>query len=305
MLPDILSTIKTFNPVYKDRKFKGSHSDYYELMRLSRTIFLGNLPAKTKEEQIWALLRKNNNQFECKIKLCDMTKNSDTKELNTKPNQNKNEIKQNIPEKGNQKKPNTKSIQNKNEIEQNIPEKGNQNAMKSKPSSSHEEKNKNSSPDDSFINTSDKDKDSELSENSNCDSHFGHIKRIIMGRNRRNDLFCGFLFIEFNDRKDAIYYSNLLKGYSMDGNIITADIDYGFTEDRQFGRGFAGGSAQSDSKKQKIRQRTGQSFNREGTNIRQNNSAQEKQQGRYFEQTKRRHQNEHDDGKRRRWDHTD
>lgn len=69
----------------------------------------------------------------------------------------------------------------------------------------------------------------------------GHIKRIIMGLDKTRRTPCGFCFVIFFNRKDAEDAVTFLNGTKLDGRPIRVDIDWGFVEGRQFGRGRSGG----------------------------------------------------------------
>lgn len=72
-------------------------------------------------------------------------------------------------------------------------------------------------------------------------SRCGPIKKIIMGLDKIKKTPCGFCFVEFDDRESAMRSINFLNRTLMDGREITIDIDGGFEEGRQFGRGAEGG----------------------------------------------------------------
>ena len=68
-------------------------------------------------------------------------------------------------------------------------------------------------------------------------SFCGKIKRVIMGLNRYNHSPCGFAFIEYLERESAVISKYTLTGTILDGKVIRVDIDLGFEEGRQYGRG--------------------------------------------------------------------
>ena len=68
-------------------------------------------------------------------------------------------------------------------------------------------------------------------------SFCGKIKRVIMGLNRYNHSPCGFAFIEYLEKESAVISKNTLTGTILDGKAIRVDIDLGFEEGRQYGRG--------------------------------------------------------------------
>lgn len=72
-------------------------------------------------------------------------------------------------------------------------------------------------------------------------SRVGHIKRIIMGLDKVRRTPCGFCFVTFFNRRDAEDSVAFLNGTLLDERPIRVDIDWGFMEGRQFGRGKSGG----------------------------------------------------------------
>ena len=68
-------------------------------------------------------------------------------------------------------------------------------------------------------------------------SFCGKIKRVIMGLNRITKQPCGFAFIEFLTHEAAKTAKYTLTGMNIDGKQIRVDIDLGFEEGRQYGRG--------------------------------------------------------------------
>ena len=88
----------------------------------------------------------------------------------------------------------------------------------------------------------------------------GGIKRIIMGldRNTRyaNSLVlpqyhdssesrtpCGFCFVEYYSHAEALACLRYISGTKLDERIIRCDLDLGYRDGRQFGRGKSGGQA--------------------------------------------------------------
>ena len=68
-------------------------------------------------------------------------------------------------------------------------------------------------------------------------SFCGKIKRVIMGLNKMTKQQIGFAFIEFLDKESAKLSKNTLTGAVIDDKVIRVDIDVGFEEGRQYGRG--------------------------------------------------------------------
>eukprot|EP00834_Sanchytrium_tribonematis_P006676 NODE_514_length_6598_cov_0.571011.p4 type:complete len:216 gc:universal NODE_514_length_6598_cov_0.571011:3068-2421(-) len=76
----------------------------------------------------------------------------------------------------------------------------------------------------------------------------GPINKIIMGLDRIKKTPCGFCFVEFSSRDAAersVRYLNRLK---LDDQLIRVDLDYGFIEGRQFGRGRSGGQVRDEKR---------------------------------------------------------
>ena len=72
-------------------------------------------------------------------------------------------------------------------------------------------------------------------------SKCGPVKRIVMGLDRNNKTPCGFCFVEYFDRKGALLCKKFLDGTKLDDRFVRIDLDPGFREGRQFGRGRRGG----------------------------------------------------------------
>lgn len=79
----------------------------------------------------------------------------------------------------------------------------------------------------------------------------GSIKRIIMGLDKFKKTPCGFCFIEFDERSSALKSISYLKGTHLDGRDIQVDIDAGFEEGRQFGRGSTGGQISDERRRER------------------------------------------------------
>ncbi|KAI9316707.1 hypothetical protein BX666DRAFT_1946147 [Dichotomocladium elegans] len=74
----------------------------------------------------------------------------------------------------------------------------------------------------------------------------GEIKRIIMGLDRNNKTPCGFCFVEYYRRADALDCMKYINGTKLDERIIRCDLDPGFKEGRQYGRGKSGGQVRDE-----------------------------------------------------------
>ncbi|EGR46523.1 uncharacterized protein TRIREDRAFT_66012 [Trichoderma reesei QM6a] len=77
-------------------------------------------------------------------------------------------------------------------------------------------------------------------------SKCGEIKRIIMGLDRFNKTPCGFCFVEYYTHQDALDCMKYIGGTKLDERIIRTDLDPGFEEGRQYGRGKSGGQVRDE-----------------------------------------------------------
>lgn len=80
-------------------------------------------------------------------------------------------------------------------------------------------------------------------------SHFsqlGLVKAIHMGLDRVKKTPCGFCFVEYFSRRDALAAVALISGTKMDGRVIRVELDAGFQPGRQYGRGMSGGQVRDD-----------------------------------------------------------
>ncbi|KAF7731644.1 nuclear cap binding complex subunit [Apophysomyces ossiformis] len=77
-------------------------------------------------------------------------------------------------------------------------------------------------------------------------SKCGEIKRIIMGLDRNQKTPCGFCFVEYYHREDALDCMKYANGTKLDERVIRCDLDPGFKEGRQFGRGRSGGQVRDE-----------------------------------------------------------
>eukprot|EP00526_Cylindrotheca_closterium_P019818 CAMPEP_0113628244 /NCGR_PEP_ID=MMETSP0017_2-20120614/14633_1 /TAXON_ID=2856 /ORGANISM="Cylindrotheca closterium" /LENGTH=234 /DNA_ID=CAMNT_0000538539 /DNA_START=26 /DNA_END=730 /DNA_ORIENTATION=- /assembly_acc=CAM_ASM_000147 len=80
-------------------------------------------------------------------------------------------------------------------------------------------------------------------------SHFGQIgpvKNVQMGLDRFLKTPCGFCFVEYHSRKDALQAVANLSGTKLDGRVIRVELDAGFQPGRQYGRGVSGGQVRDD-----------------------------------------------------------
>ncbi|KAI9205093.1 putative nuclear cap binding protein subunit 2 [Polychytrium aggregatum] len=77
-------------------------------------------------------------------------------------------------------------------------------------------------------------------------SKAGEIKRIIMGLDRNLKTPCGFCFVEYYHRGDALDCMKFINGTKLDERIVRTDIDPGFRDGRQYGRGKSGGQVRDE-----------------------------------------------------------
>ncbi|KAI5189813.1 nuclear cap-binding protein subunit 2 [Nematocida sp. AWRm77] len=84
-------------------------------------------------------------------------------------------------------------------------------------------------------------------------SQSGKLRRVIMGLDAKTTSPCGFCFVEFTDGSTPIHARQMLARYMLDGKHIYIDLDSGFAENRQYGRGVGGGQAREDFVKKRRR----------------------------------------------------
>ena len=77
-------------------------------------------------------------------------------------------------------------------------------------------------------------------------SSIGEIKRLVMGLDRFQKTPCGFCFVEYYTHQDALDCMKYIGGTKLDERIIRTDLDEGFTEGRQYGRGKSGGQVRDE-----------------------------------------------------------
>lgn len=114
------------------------------------------------------------------------------------------------------------------------------------------------------------------------------IRRVIMGLNRNNRLFCGFAFVEFYSHADCASACTAAKDMVIDGQRVSVDMDYGFVDGRQWGRGFTGGSYRKDVRKKRIRPVQAGQGQRRYFDARADGRKRKVDNDRYFDQEKRR-----------------
>ena len=77
-------------------------------------------------------------------------------------------------------------------------------------------------------------------------SSVGELKRIIMGLDKFKRTPCGFCFVEYYRREDAESALKYLSKTRLDDRVIRCDLDPGFEDGRQFGRGKSGGQVRDE-----------------------------------------------------------
>ncbi len=67
-----------------------------------------------------------------------------------------------------------------------------------------------------------------------------------MGLDRFQKTPCGFCFVEYYTNQDALDCMKYIGGTKLDERIIRTDLDPGFVEGRQYGRGKSGGQVRDE-----------------------------------------------------------
>jgi nuclear cap-binding protein subunit 2 len=89
----------------------------------------------------------------------------------------------------------------------------------------------------------------------NVHSHFsqiGPVRRVVMGMDRFQKTPCGFGFVEYVHREDALLAIANLTSTLLDGRVIRVELDAGFQPGRQYGRGASGGQVRDDKRRGRI-----------------------------------------------------
>lgn len=90
----------------------------------------------------------------------------------------------------------------------------------------------------------------------------GGIKRIIMGLDRNQKTPCGFAFVEFYTHAEAVDCMRYVSGTKLDERVIRCDLDPGYKEGRQYGRGRSGGQVRDEYRQEYDAGRGGWGHNR-------------------------------------------
>lgn len=77
-------------------------------------------------------------------------------------------------------------------------------------------------------------------------SKCGEVKRLVMGLDRFQKTPCGFCFVEYYTHQDAVDCMKYIGGTKLDERLIRCDLDPGFEEGRQYGRGKSGGQVRDE-----------------------------------------------------------
>jgi nuclear cap-binding protein subunit 2 len=77
-------------------------------------------------------------------------------------------------------------------------------------------------------------------------AHIGPVKTVHMGVDRYRKTPCGFAFVEYYHRRDALEAVANLTGTKLDGRVIRVELDAGFQPGREMGRGLAGGQIRDE-----------------------------------------------------------
>lgn len=83
-------------------------------------------------------------------------------------------------------------------------------------------------------------------------SHFsqmGPVKAVHLGLNKNTRTPCGFAFVEYYDRRNALDAVAYLTGTKLDGRVIRVELDAGFKPGREFGRGTTGGQMRDERRR--------------------------------------------------------
>jgi len=74
----------------------------------------------------------------------------------------------------------------------------------------------------------------------------GDVRRVVMGLDKNTLTPCGFCFVVYYTRGDTEACVNILGGSVLDERPIRVDVDWGFQEGRQYGRGKSGGQVRDE-----------------------------------------------------------
>lgn len=77
-------------------------------------------------------------------------------------------------------------------------------------------------------------------------SELGTVKAVHMGLDRFRKIPCGFCFVEYARRQDALLAVANISGTKLNGKVIRVELDAGFQPGRQYGRGTSGGQVRDE-----------------------------------------------------------
>lgn len=72
------------------------------------------------------------------------------------------------------------------------------------------------------------------------------VKRVIMGLDAKKYTPCGFAFVHYVKNDGPVSARKFFYNYAIENACMHIDLDSGFAENRQFGRGIKGGQARED-----------------------------------------------------------
>lgn len=67
-----------------------------------------------------------------------------------------------------------------------------------------------------------------------------------MGLDRFNKTPCGFCFVKYSENSEAVAAVKYLNNTKLDDRVIKVDLDPGFVDGRQYGRGISGGQVRDE-----------------------------------------------------------
>ena len=70
-----------------------------------------------------------------------------------------------------------------------------------------------------------------------------------MGLDRYQKTPCGFCFVEYATHQQAVDCMRFINGTKLDERVVRTDLDPGFKEGRQYGRGKSGGQVRDEYRK--------------------------------------------------------
>lgn len=77
-------------------------------------------------------------------------------------------------------------------------------------------------------------------------SKAGMVKKVIMGLDKYQKTACGFCFVIYYRQQDADACVKYISGTRLDDRPVRVDHDWGFQEDRRYGRGRSGGQVRDE-----------------------------------------------------------